>query len=338
MCLSDDLLHAVIDEIGHPVVLMKTDGGVLQENAAARKVMHGGPGGVPAGPYFCPFLHENDGTPTAGSFIGTVIQTGQRREREIYRFGRWWRIHLVPVRNQRHEVHYLLMLAEDISALKAEQQVMLQREKALTRTLVREVHHRIKNHLQGLIGLLRVNAASRHSVQEAINDAIVQIQSIAIVHGLLAQDGENAIGFARLIERIVATMQLSAPIPLRCSIEAGNGEMLTVAEEEAVSLAIVIGELLTNAVKHTAITPQSHVEGRLTGGGDSVELTIVNGPARLPSGFSLDQSVNTGLDLVKALLPRNRSSLQIIQTGGEVMTRLQLRVATPASKLGQSEA
>lgn len=321
--LSRDALDALLNEIGHPVVLMAIDGKVLRHNEATQRVIAGAMPSHPAELRFCPFLHAPDGAARMADFIDAAIQSGQRQEREIFRFNRWWRVHLVPLRNSGPDIRHLLLLAEDISAIKAEQEAALAREKALTHTLVREVHHRIKNHLQGLVGLLRLNSGARHAGVGAIDDAIAQIHSIAAVHGLLAENGDASISLAKLLEQIVATAQIGAQVPVNCTINPAC-QAFKVRQEDAVPIALAVGELLQNALKHTEVTPLSRIDGRLSCPDDVIELAISNSPAQLPEGFSLESSVNTGLDLVQALLPRDRSTLSITQEGNTVTARLRL--------------
>jgi two-component sensor histidine kinase/PAS domain-containing protein len=323
---SDDALHAVLDEIGNPVVLMEIDGKVLQQNAAATRIMsqdapaHGGT------PLYCPFLHETDGARSVSDFIESVASSGQRQERELWRFGRCWHVHLVPLRNKRGTVTRLLLLAQDISTFKADQEAQLAREKALTNTLVREVHHRIKNHLQGLVGLLRSSPETGRSVQEVLDTAIAKVQSIATVHGLQAEEGA-AIELPRLVGSIIATLGVGSSVPVTCILEPSVAPIWSVPSEEAVPLAIAVGELLMNAVKHTPCGPGANVQARLRCAEDHVELHIRNAPAQLPEGFSISDPLrpSTGLDLVMALLPRKRAELQIVQDGDAVTTRLFLR-------------
>ncbi len=324
--LTQDALHTVLNEIGHPVVLMSVDGHVVQANEAAARVV-GRTLALCAGAPYCPFLHEENGSPVIPDFLSEVVRTGRRKDREFRRFDRWWHIYLVPLQNTEHEVRRVLLLAQDITSIKERQAEQLAREKALTRTLVREVHHRIKNHLQGLVGLLRSYASSEHSAREAIDAAVAQILTIATVHGLLAQEGRASIELTELVGRIVATLRVGSAVPLRLTVESSPWPPTVLSQEEAVPLAAAIGELITNAIKHTEHAPGASVEGRLSHDEEGIELNIVNGPAHLPAGFSLSSGSgpHTGLDLARALLPRNRSQLEIFQDGQMVKTRLRLK-------------
>ncbi|HUI59286.1 MAG TPA: PAS domain-containing protein [Steroidobacteraceae bacterium] len=332
--LSEDALSTVLDEIGYPVVLMTLEGQVLQQNAATARVVSQAIAPRNGIPHYCPFLHEADGTIIIPDFVESVLRSGRREDREVWRFDRWWHIYLVPLRNKDKEVRRLLLLAEDISAFKAEQEARLARERELTRTLVREVHHRIKNHLQGLVGLLRSQPETWRSVRDVIDDAVVQIQSIAAVHGLLAEDGTASIEIAALVSQVVETLRIGTSIPIRCILDPPDWQPFSISQEDAVPFAVAIGELLMNAVKHTEGAPGAYVESRLSCKDDEIELNITNAPARLPEGFSLAGSVGpgTGLDLVKALLPPDRYLFDIVQDGDAVTTRLRVKTtrARPA--------
>jgi PAS domain S-box-containing protein len=331
-------LHTVLNEIGHPVVLLTENGIVVQANDATARAV-GWDAERLAGTQYCPFLHELDGSCVAPGFLSEVVRTSQRQERELQRFDRWWHVHLVPLRSMERVIGRVLLLAQDITDIKAQQAEQLAREKALTRTLVREVHHRIKNHLQGLVGLLRSYSNSQLSTSEVIDEAVAQILSIATVYGLLAKDGQTSIEFGDLVTQIITTLRVGSVIPVLFAFESGPWKPTSLSQEEAVPLAIAIGELLTNAIKHTEKVPDAYVEGRLSHNGDAIELNITNAPARLPQIFRLLGSAgpSSGLDLVLALLPRDRCQLEIFQDGDKVTTRLRLTRAPTQPALLQTQ-
>jgi len=324
--LTQDALHAVLNQIGHPVVLMTAEGLILQANEAAARVVGADAASLP-GSRLCPFLHESDHSTVGPPLLSDVVRTSQRQDRELRRFDRWWHIHLFPLNNNGREVRRVLLLAEDITALKAQQAEQLAREKALTFTLVREVHHRIKNHLQGLIGLLRSYSDSSLPTREVLDAAVRHILSIATVHGLLAKQGQESIEFAELVRQIIDTLRLSASVPVQFTLEAEHWQPTALSQEEAVPLAVAVGELVTNAVKHTSQGPEALVQGTLAHVDGVVELNITNSPARLPADFRVSGRArqSAGLDLVQALLPKERSELAIFQDGDKVVTRLRLK-------------
>ncbi|MEJ1961835.1 MAG: PAS domain-containing protein [Gammaproteobacteria bacterium] len=329
--LAHDALDVVLDRIGHAVILLTADGRVVHENETAKGIAGYESGGVP-GTGLCRFLHETDGSSIAPDLLSTVVSSAHQAEREIFRFNRWWHVHLVPLSNPQDAVDRVLLLAQDITAKKAEQNAQLAHEKTLSNTLVREIHHRVKNHLQGLIGLMRTYAQAQLSTREVIDSAVAQILSIATVHSLLARDGRNSVEFAELVTQIVATLRVSSPVPIQFDFADARWRPTKLSQEEAVPLAIVIGELCTNAIKHTRHVPGATICGRLVNEGDEIDFTISNSPAQLPPGFQLaaDGRSSAGLDVVQALLPRGRSRLEVFQENAGVTTRLRLRAAPAA--------
>ena len=78
----------------------------------------------------------------------------------------------------------LLLVATDVTEQRAAEQARLQAAIAQREVLVREVHHRIKNNLQGVAGLLQQNAARRPEMADILSEAVGQVQAIAQVYGL----------------------------------------------------------------------------------------------------------------------------------------------------------
>jgi PAS domain S-box-containing protein len=324
--LTHDALHSVLNRIGHGVVLLTADGVVIQANEAAAAVAGCSPADL-VGSTRSPFLYAPDGSPVAPGFLRAVVLSRQEYECELLSNGRWWHIHLVPLSRSGGSVERVVLLAKDITDKKAEQSAQLARQTALTNALVREVHHRIKNHLQGLIGLLRTYAGTGMSPSSVIDSAVTRILSIATVHGLLSLDGEGTIELAELITQIVATLGVNSPIPLQFSVDDTARHAMQLVQQEAVPLAIAIAELFTNAIKHTRAVPGARVQGRLRLLGDGVELAIANGPATLPESFDLEnnRAASAGLELVQTLLAPGRTALRLVQEDADVVARLLLR-------------
>ncbi len=200
-------------------------------------------------------------------------------------------------------------------------------------TLVREVHHRIKNHLQGLTGLLRQHIAGQPALQPVLEKFVAQINAIAVVHGLLGKSGSGT-GLHGLIAEIVAALRGLHGAPIRFGDEDTLcfGErrrtpphrcQWLVSEEEVVPLALIFNELLTNAARHgdggeIAVAIDCDPRG--------ARLTLRNG-GRLPEGVDLAArtGLGTGLALVCALMPSQGLALALRnRPGGGVDTELLL--------------
>lgn len=318
--LSEDALSTVLNEIGYPVILMDNTGLIVQANDAAEQTC----GTIGVGERFCPFLYHPDGSLLFNGFLDKVINLGERATREIHRFRRWWHVHLVPIRDGTHAVARILLLAQDITSLKAAQDERLQQERTLTHALIREVHHRIKNHLQGLVGLIRLHETAEPQSSKLVKSAVTQIQSIAAIHGLLARSGKAAVELGPLVSQIVATHRAAVSIPIRFPRAAPKGGSAELTENEAIAVAVAVSELITNAAKHTERGPTSEIVVKFSEGSHSPALTITNMPARLPENFRLQDrlSQQSGLALVLTLLSGSRFILTLTQEGRAVTARL----------------
>jgi len=187
--------------------------------------------------------------------------------------------------------------------------------------LVREVHHRIKNNLQGVVGLLQQNVIDHPEMAEVSQVIIGRIYSIATIHGLQAQALSEEVELDTLMKSIVDASgclnnyvnELTRPILLN--------------KEETVPIALVLNELLTNACKHRS--------GRelpvicLKKSGDEVIVSIVNAfdaaQPTLPGG-------GQGLNLVNSLLPREAASMLVRRSEG--FYTVELHLAPPVTILG----
>ena len=217
----------------------------------------------------------------------------------------------------------VLLVASDVTEQRAAEQARLQAAIAQREALVREVHHRIKNNLQGVAGLLQQSASSRPELAESLGEVVGRIQAIAQVHGLQVRDGE-----ALVLRRVVAAVfenlgrTFGIVMPVQVDDEAGVDRWL-LPEQEAVPLALVFNELGTNAIKHR--TAGGSVTVRMRALHDGLSLEIAS-PGALPEGFEFARlgPSPSGLGLVKALLPRRGARLELLQHDGWVTARAEL--------------
>ncbi|MFD2113270.1 PAS domain-containing protein [Thiorhodococcus fuscus] len=187
--------------------------------------------------------------------------------------------------------------------------------------LVREVHHRIKNHLQGLMGLLSLGGVNHADCAGIIGEAIAQVQSIATVYGLQSREMGADVCFREMFDAIVSNVRGFSPVPIRMVAGSEIDSELCIVRDKAVVLALVINELLMNAVKcSTSGSDQDSVELTLRDDQGRLVLTIANSGV-LPPGFDFEtgQGLGTGLGLLRDMLPRQGASLSISGGVGRVM-------------------
>jgi PAS domain S-box-containing protein len=218
-------------------------------------------------------------------------------------------------------------IVHDVTERKREQERKLKEATQQRDALVREVHHRIKNNLQGVAGLLRQYAQRNPGLVGVLETAIAQVQSIAIVHGLQgARDPSAGVVLCDIVAAIAQMLQrlTQARIELPGVSAANRGTRL--AGDEIVPTALVLNELMMNAVKHYAASEGSGaIVVELERDARQARLTVRN-PGRLPEGFDFaaQTRVGTGLGLVRALMPANGMSLDIHPIDGQVEAVLTL--------------
>lgn len=230
----------------------------------------------------------------------------------------------------------LLVVASDVTEQRAAEQARLQAAIAQRELLVREVHHRIKNNLQGVAGLLQQIAARRPEVAPVIKEAVGQVQAIAQVYGLQV-GATGPLLLKRVFDAIVGSVQRMQGRIITTAAEGGAlMDDWCLPEAEAIPIALSLNELLGNALRHS---DGAQVRCQLICDTAGVVVEIAN-PGRLPDGFALQniRSGVSGLGLVRALLPRRSAILSLEQTGGDVICRLELIppsvVHNPATRSG----
>jgi PAS domain S-box-containing protein len=261
-----------------------------------------------------------------GADLSAARATTEVLTRELQRPGRggprWWDIRVVSLPGGGTGGEQVLLVASDVTEQRAEAQARFDAAIAQREMLVKEVHHRIKNNLQGVAGLLQHNAARHPALAALLTESVAQVQAIAQVYGLQVGAG-GPLKLASVLEAIAMSVQRTFGRVVEVRIDGQEPRAWLLPEAESIPIALTINELLTNAVKHGA---EGEVHCTLQADGDALQLGIVN-PGALPPGFDLAQIPGgvSGLGLVRALLPRRSASLALGARDGWVSTRVTLR-------------
>lgn len=251
---------------------------------------------------------------------GTDLQRHELRELGAAGQTTVWDTRIAPVAGPVG-APLLLLVASDVTEEREAEQARLTAEIVQRESLVREVHHRIKNNLQGVAGLLRHNAKQHPEMGWLLFEAEAQVQAIAQVFGLQVRSGP--LGAAAVVGAIAQSVRRAFGRAVLFSAAPG-AERYLLPEAEAIPIALCVNELLANAVKHA---PEGDLQCLITPGEAAGELVVeVRNPGRLAEGFDIDQVPRGmgGLALVRSLLPRG-ATLSLEQAGGEVRARILLR-------------
>lgn len=176
--------------------------------------------------------------------------------------------------------------------------------------IIREMHHRVKNNLQTVAMLLRLQLRDGREVsgREVLTETINRILSIAAVHEILSVEGFRLINVRQLLERVTQHVAATMTQPsLRLSVTVG-GDDVYLTSQPATSLALVVTELLQNAVEH-AFQGRSdgRIEIRLAQRESGLVLEVTDDGRGLPEGFDPLGGDDLGLKIVHALVTEDLS-------------------------------
>ncbi|NNN01642.1 MAG: sensor histidine kinase [Acidimicrobiaceae bacterium] len=212
--------------------------------------------------------------------------------------------HCVPL-VEHAVVTGVVVLVRDVSDLRQLNRLVLNKEAA-----VREVHHRVKNNLQTISSLLRLQARRSDEVETriALQEAERRVRSIAVVHEVLSREPGEEVAFDEIVRSLVLLVEdtVLALHPVEIVV---NGELGTLATDLATPLAVALAELLTNAVEH-AFTDfgdfDEHHVGVVTLNlyqlDDCAIAEIRDNGRGLGDEFSLEVPTSLGLSIVRDLI------------------------------------
>jgi PAS domain S-box-containing protein len=215
----------------------------------------------------------------------------------------------------------LLFVASDVTEQRVAEQARYEAAIAQREMLVKEVHHRIKNNLQGVAGLMQQIAQRRPEVAPVISEAIGQVQAIAQVYGLQV-GAAGPLRIRSVLEAITTSVQRMFGRIIVVDVQGQAPHRWALPEAESIPIALTLNELLTNAIKHSRA---GEVRCTLHCGDNQVSIAIANA-GELPAGFSVAQIPGgvSGLGLVRALLPRRSATLTLATEGPAVVARITL--------------
>jgi two-component sensor histidine kinase len=208
----------------------------------------------------------------------------------------------IPLRSQGEHVG-ALVLVRDVTDLRRRDRELVTKD-----ATIREIHHRVKNNLQTVAALLRLQARriGSEEARAALEEAVRRVGSIAIVHETLSQDVLDEVDFDQIADRLGAMVADVGAGPDGADdrpVVRRVGSFGLLANETATALAMVLTELLQNAFEHgypkgaagTITVEPERLAGRL-------RVTVDDDGVGLPPEFDPDASVTLGLSIVRTLV------------------------------------
>jgi len=181
----------------------------------------------------------------------------------------------------------------------------VQRELEIKNILLGEVQHRVRNSLQGIIGLLTMQIGTRRKsaeATEALHDSLQRIKSMASLQKYLTSHLALTISVHSLIQRVTHHTISQVRFDIGGMPFTLHGTDAELTDKQAQTLGIILHELVHNAIRHgTSPHPQIDITTGLEA--DSYYI-LVRSRGSLPAGFDLQRDANTGLHICRDLVER----------------------------------
>ena len=192
-----------------------------------------------------------------------------------------------------------VLLLRDISELRRRDKLLVSKD-----ATIREINHRVKNNLQTIQSLLRLQSRRLESddARAAVEQSARRIGSIAIVHETLSVDTADMVDFDAVVRRVIGMVEEglgSAERPLHVSVEGSLGVL---GGAVAMPLAVGLTELLQNAIDHARGNDSGEVRVRFSSNTKELELHVEDRGEGVPDGFALDRDARLGLTIVRTFV------------------------------------
>lgn len=197
-----------------------------------------------------------------------------------------------------------MILIRDVTELRRKERALLTKD-----ATIREIHHRVKNNLQTVSALLRLQARRIEdpAAAAALDEAVRRVGSIAIVHETLARGTAERVDFDGVLEQILRSevdlsIRSAGLSPIAHRVVGNFGEL---PPEIATPMALILTELIHNAIEHglkdsgsTLTIAASHDDSPQ---GRELIVVVCDDGSGVADSFSLDESSNLGLQIVRTL-------------------------------------
>lgn len=296
--LGDTLMHLSMTEstfeawLANGLFIVNKYGKIIYANNAAKK------------------LTEGKGIKTANNDFGVIfpdcttlaqLLDKLKNPVEISLAGECYRIEAFPL-IMDDEINGCAVSVQDITDLRNKEH-----ELNIKSTIIREIHHRVKNNLQNIASILRLQMRRSESelVKDEFKESINRLVSIALVHELYATQTWDTISLIELAQRILDnTIQNESPPDHHINAHV-EGAQVELGSNQAIPLSLVINELITNSLKH-GIAPlgEGEIIIRITEDEAMVKLSVINsGPPQEQPLPDIPKN-SLGLKIVEALAVR----------------------------------
>lgn len=228
----------------------------------------------------------------------------------------------IPLRDRGIRIG-AIVLSRDVSELRHQEQELITKD-----ATIREIHHRVKNNLQTVASLLRIQSRRTRSdeAREALSQAMRRVSAIAVVHDTLSEGLAQNVDFDDVFARVLKLVAEVAASPNTRARTHKSGSFGILPSEYATPLALALTELVTNAVEHGLADKEGDVEIIADRSDTRLEVRVRDSGVGLPEG---QVGRGLGTQIVRTLIQGELSGTidwhTIMGSGTEVTIDIPLR-------------
>ena len=214
-----------------------------------------------------------------------------------------------------------VVLMRDVSELRRRDRLILTKD-----ATIKEIHHRVKNNLQTISSLLRLQGRrlSSDEAKAAVADSVRRIRTIALVHETLSREPGEDLAFIEIVRPLIQLTQeslQSSDRPMRFEVRGDAGRL---PAPIATPLSVVILELLQNVVDHAFGDSRRDGVVRVflqrDSEDDALHIRVIDNGVGVTPEFDIAQATGLGLSIVRRIIERHRGDIHAEGRPGEGAT------------------
>ncbi|MGI8330990.1 sensor histidine kinase [Actinomadura scrupuli] len=239
---------------------------------------------------------RDTGEPVDESLI-SILSGRAPREAEVESNGSVVQLRTIPLIVDAARIGAVVLL-RDVTELRWRDRELMTKD-----ATIREIHHRVKNNLQTVAALLRLQSRRLRipEARAALDEAVRRVGSIAIVHETLSHTPEELIDFDDIVDRVIMMVGEVSTAETRI-IPKRTGSFGVLPAAIATPVAMVLTELLQNALQHGLPGRFGLLEVTATRGDDRLITVVADDGVGLPADFEVESSTSLGLQIVRTLV------------------------------------
>jgi two-component sensor histidine kinase len=236
--------------------------------------------------------------------------------------------HLPFIKRNVSPKHYgvIIALHDDTDNRRQDQEIQIKN------AMIQEVHHRVKNNLQTIAGLIRMQSRRTESdeARAVLTETQQRILSIAVIHEFLSNESSNIINVKEVCQKIVTQLQygvLSAEQNIQFDV---SGDKISIPPRQATACSLILNEILQNAIEHGfANETEGLIQINLEDTGDEAIISVVDNGHGVSDDFDVETNQNLGLQIVRTLVENDLKGQIELQNSNNTDKGLSVTITFP---------